>query len=488
MARTNILDRSEAPRTHEGAPASRINQIQALRRSVLSCLLWEKEFYEDGEAIADRILALSKEVTPEQLMALAIEAREVFHLRHVPLLLLVALLGRRVRSKAVGDTIATVVAHRADEPGELLSLYWKINGAGKPLPSQLKRGLALAFPHFDAYELGKYDRDSAVKLRDVMFLSHPKPFPNILEAEETIAPEINRAGYRRGSTRRGGSAQAIGWEAFVEGKLAAPDTWEVALSAGADKRETWIRLLSENRLGYLALLRNLRNMSEADVPQGLIETAIRARRGAQNVLPFRYIAALRAAPRYYTAINDALVASVETAKPVPGTTNILVDVSGSMNAPLSAKSDLKRIDAACALAAVWPGQKRVFAFSQEMREVAAYPGMALVDAIQRSMPHSSTYLGAAVGAANRIPADRLVVITDEQSHDPVPNPVAKGYMINVASAKNGVGYGAWTHIDGFSEAVVRYISEVEYERYYSDLGRSGAEALGRSDPDNLADL
>ena len=49
-----------------------------------------------------------------------------------------------------------------------------------------------------------------------------------------------------------------------------------------------------------------------------------------------------------------------------------------------------------------------------------------------------------------LPRYRLIVITDEQSHDPVPDPAAKhAYLINVASYRNGVGYGRWTHIDGW---------------------------------------
>ncbi len=57
--------------------------------------------------------------------------------------------------------------------------------------------------------------------------------------------------------------------------------------------------------------------------------------------------------------------------------------------------------------------------------------------------------------------DRIIVITDEQSHDRVAAPRGKGYVINVASARNGVGYGPWVHIDGFSEAVINYIRELE---------------------------
>jgi hypothetical protein len=90
--------------------------------------------------------------------------------------------------------------------------------------------------------------------------------------------------------------------------------------------------------------------------------------------------------------------------------------------------------------------------------------MALRDALDQSQPHSGTYLGKAlkeVEAEVREGWDRLVVITDEQSHDSVPAPKGNGYAINVASNRNGVGYGAWTHIDGWSEAVVEYIAELE---------------------------
>lgn len=80
--------------------------------------------------------------------------------------------------------------------------------------------------------------------------------------------------------------------------------------------------------------------------------------------------------------------------------------------------------------------------------------------MEASQPHSATYLGKALDAVEG-PYDRIIVITDEQSHDRVPSPRGTGYVINVASARNGVGYGPWTHIDGWSEAVLDYIREVE---------------------------
>lgn len=56
--------------THEGAVAKHITPEQQLRRSVLSCLLWEKEFYEDGQSIADRITDEAAKVSKETVAAL----------------------------------------------------------------------------------------------------------------------------------------------------------------------------------------------------------------------------------------------------------------------------------------------------------------------------------------------------------------------------------------------------------------------------------
>jgi hypothetical protein len=195
----------------------------------------------------------------------------------------------------------------------------------------------------------------------------------------------------------------------------------------------------------------------------LVKGAIVARKnGAQRVLPFRYVAAALAAPQFEPALDAALCTAISELPVYLGKTIVLVDVSGSMDEKLSAKSDLKRMDAAATLGAVLPGDLRVFTFSNNLMEVPPRRGMAGVDAIIKSQHHGGTYLGAALSQINAIPHDRLIVITDEQTHDRVGDPAAKhAYMINVASAKNGVGYGHWTHIDGFSEGVLRFIHETE---------------------------
>lgn len=429
--RVNTARNIQTIHTHEGAKAKHINAEQALRRSVLSCLLWEKEFYEDGQDIANRIMDLANHVSPEIVAELAKEARHVHGLRHVPLLLLLNLVQRPGSNAAIAidQTI-----RRADEMTELLALYWK--DGKKPLANQMKRGLANAFLRFNEYALAKYDRAGPVRMRDVMFLSHAKP--QTTEQEAMFKRVANQ-------------------------ELAVPDTWEVNLSGGGDKKETFTRLLQEKKLGYLALLRNLRNMTEAGVDTGLIKEAILARKGADLVFPFRYVAAARVVPMLEPVIDQALCEAIANTPKLSGTTAVLVDVSGSMDARLSAKSDMTRMDAAATLSSVIHGDMRVFTFSHQIVEVPPRTGMAGVDSVIRSQTHAGTYLGAAVQAINtQVEHDRLIVITDEQSHDRVPDPVAgQAYMINVASNKNGVGYGKWTHIDGFSEAVIRFIMESE---------------------------
>ena len=437
MARLNV--RYESPlQTHEGAAARQISPEKQLRRSVLSCLLWEDQFYEDGQEISQRIADLVRLNKPETVAALAKEARSEQHLRHVPLLLLSELASIGQGSSLVSDAIADTIG-RADELGELLAVYWR-NGR-QPVSAQMKKGLARAFCKFDRYQLAKYDRDNAIKLRDVMFMCHPKP---------------------------ANDEQAEIWKGLANGTLGSADTWEVRQSAGTekktevDKRERWEAMLREGKLGYLALLRNLRNMLDAGVDMALIEAGIAARKGSRQVLPFRYVAAARAAPRLERAVDQALVAAIGESQEMPGNTTVIVDTSGSMNATLSAKSQMRRVDAAAALACVINGRVRTFAYGSSVQEVPHRLGMAGVDAIQSANVGWATYLGKAVKAANETSPDRIIVITDEQTHDPVPPPNAKyGYLINVGSYQNGVGYGPWVHIDGWSEATLRFIREYE---------------------------
>ena len=117
MAQQNVPRRNRVY-THEGGPAyPHMTAEQALRRSVLACLLWEDTFYEEGKDIATRIRELVHCNDPKTVASIAIEARHEFYMRHVPLLLVRELARHKQavgQSKLVADTIASVI-DRADE-------------------------------------------------------------------------------------------------------------------------------------------------------------------------------------------------------------------------------------------------------------------------------------------------------------------------------------------------------------------------------------
>jgi 60 kDa SS-A/Ro ribonucleoprotein len=151
MARLNLLNLNFGPRTHEGAPARNISTELQLRRSVLACLLWESQFYEDGVEIAGRIAQLVPKVEAEKVASLAVEARAKMKLRHAPLLLVREMARHATHRRFVADTLAQVI-QRADELAEFVAIYWKDGRV--PLSAQVKKGLAAAFPKFDGTNSG----------------------------------------------------------------------------------------------------------------------------------------------------------------------------------------------------------------------------------------------------------------------------------------------------------------------------------------------
>ncbi|HKV23342.1 MAG TPA: TROVE domain-containing protein [Candidatus Acidoferrum sp.] len=445
MAKMNVWkrmfpERAIPVRTHEGAIAQRVDAKTELRRTVLTCLLWEGTFYEKGNDIAKRIAALAAKCEPEFVAALAREARDKMQLRHVPLFLTRELARRKGAGRLVAETLEHVI-QRADELGEFVALYWK--EMKQPLSAGVKRGLAQAFTKFDAYQLAKYNREAVVTLRDVLFLCHAKP----MDAEQ----------------------EAV-WKSLVENTLESPNTWEVALSAGKDKRETFERLLREGMLGGLAVLRNLRLMLASGVDPKLIRA--RLDKGIARALPFRFVTAARCAPKLEDAIEAAMLKGIAGLAMHPGATGLVVDVSGSMDGALARKGETTRVDAAAGLAILLREKAEGFSvatFSDACVEIPARRGFALRDAITASQPHSGTYLKRALSELYEKPEwrklDRLIVITDEQSHDGILSAwTAKAYVVNVAPYQHGVSYGnGWTHIDGWSERVLDYIAASETE-------------------------
>ena len=441
MARVNIGKSVSTNKTHEGAPARHINAEQELRRTLMACMLWEDGFYESGKTVADRIAELVPKVAPAKVAEMAVEARSQMYLRHAPLFLVREMVRHETHRPFVRATLAAVI-QRADELSEFLAIYWK--DKKQPLAKSVQRGLADAFVKFNAYQLAKYNRDNPVKLRDVLFLSHAEP-----KNDE----------------------QGAAWKQLIDGTLPAPDTWEVAITACGKNKEKkaaeWKRLVAERKLGAFALIRNLRNLTQNQVGDKEIRAALTEAK-ADKILPFRFLAALNYAPQFASELEAMMLRNLREVDPFEGTTVVLVDMSGSMSAQISDKSEMTRRDAAIGVAIAareLSESSRVFAFGTVVKEVPAYRGLGLRDAIMKANVGGSTNLGDAVRFVNRqAEYDRLIIVTDEQSHDEVGGPKGRGYVINVASNQNGVGYGPWMHIDGWSDRVLDYIRTLEAEK------------------------
>lgn len=458
MARTNVKTQTAPISTHEGATAVRITPEKQLRRLVMANMLWEDTFYVDGKEIGEQIADAVAKVKPEVAQKTAIEARTQMKLRHVPLWIVRNMArGSKEQRLLVADTLREVI-QRPDELTEFVAMYRK--DKREPLSAQVKKGLREAFGKFTPYQFSKYDRDGAYKLRDVMFLVHP---PSSGELTEVFKKLADKAAVIKGGAQT--------WEVGLSeaGKAGAElDAAERAVLVAKNKKESFEGLLKENQMGALALLRNLRNMQQLGIEQGLIEGALESMK-VERVLPFRFITAARHNPQIESAIEKAMLKALGLAEKLPGKTVLLIDVSGSMNGPISGKSEVLREDAASGLAILLreiADDVSVYTFSDSCVQVPARRGFALRDAIRNSQPHSSTMTAAAVGKINQKEKyDRLIVVSDEQAHDGsgVPLDGKLGYFINVAPYKNGIGYGRWQHIDGWSEAVIEYVREYEKE-------------------------
>jgi len=311
--------------------------------------------------------SLIRKLDPEFVAKVAVYAREKMYLRTIPMVLTVEL--AKVYSKLKKDKkvsnrddlirrLAGRVIQRADEITEMLAYYAKANktnwevleesGLTKKLgklSKQLQYGIADAFEKFDEYQFGKYNRtDKEFTFADALFVVHPQRTSQ--EREEL-------------------------YQKIIDGTLETPYTWETVISeagrTGRPMKEAWEELIDSKRVGYMATLRNLRNMLKHEVSTAHIEKVCNYLRNPVAVrkakqLPFRYLAAYRMLTgkperRYgwgrsydpgpvrtyendhvkmiVEALEDAVLASVENIPVYAHETVLLAtDVSSSMQSPL----------------------------------------------------------------------------------------------------------------------------------------------------------
>ena len=287
------------------------------------------------------IIDLCNKCAPDFVANLAEYIRKDMYLRSVPMVMLVSL----AQCGALKRQSVPRVIQRADEITELLAIWQAVsgNGALKKMPNAMKKGIADAFNQFDAYEFRKYNRGGkgAITFLDAMRLTHPSP----------KTEEQNKV-----------------FQAIKTGSLPPIKTWETIISAARPdpdaKRAAWEHLIDQGakRLPYMAALRNIRNIVQANVSPGHIQKLV-AELTDPNLIarskqfPFRWYSAYKmlrdelqkiGGPYYkvvMSALEQAIVTSVAN---IPGFEEIqdkrfliACDTSGSMSSTFSANSSMQ---------------------------------------------------------------------------------------------------------------------------------------------------
>lgn len=401
---------------------------------------------------------------------------------------------------AKGEKSRQVVASamsRADEPAEILA-YWA-QEYGKNFPQPLKRGTSDAVERlYNERSALRYDGQSrAWRMGDVIDIVHPKPltaeqsalYRYLLDTRhkrEDIRISVEDlpvlAGYtafvnipverRREHFRNFGLATGMSWESlsgWLQGPMDA-EAWEAVIPT----------------MGYMALLRNLRNFEDAGISQDSIRFVKDTLADAEQVaksrqFPIRFYSAWKATDSLLWAaeLEQALDFSVSNVPTLEGRTLILVDVSGSMDSHMTARSSVDRWELAgvfgAALVKANRGNSDLVAFQSSSTVIE--PARSILQTVDkiRSLVGGGTNTWQAVGQHYH-GHDRIVILTDEQAHPSdygVPAPVANVpiYTFNLAGYKmahNEQGEHGSYVFGGLTDAgfiLLKSIDELQHGRW-----------------------
>lgn len=307
-------------KNNSGVTAYKMDIKSKLIVQVLTTFFNEHKFYGDNSNEIINNIQEVLEIDPKFIANLAIFARKEMHLRTISHVL-VSELAKHNNGKPYTREAISKVVERVDDMTEILSYY--IEKYGKPIPASMKKGLADSFKKFDEYSIAKYNRNKEVKLSDILNLTHPKP--------------LNKT-------------QSNMWKRLLDKELETPITWETELSAKGNKKEVWENLISENKLGYMAMLRNLKNIIKSrafniNKVYDFLSDETKVLKNKQ--LPFRYYSAFKAlekegigTSKTFDTLETAIKISTKNIGKLKGKTLISADISRSMNVPISSRSDM----------------------------------------------------------------------------------------------------------------------------------------------------
>jgi 60 kDa SS-A/Ro ribonucleoprotein len=291
---------------------------QSSELEVISMLLTSfatDQFYQSAQQTFDRLKNLISNSDKRFVANAIVYARTQFGMRSISHVA-ASELAKYISGEPWAKSFYAAVVYRPDDMCEILAYHYANNGK---TTNAMKKGFAAAFDKFDGYQLAKYRMEGkSVSLVDAVNIVHPIP------------TEKNQ----------------LALSQLVKGELVSTDTWESKLSAvGSDgnlKKEVWESLINERKIGYFALLRNMRNIiqqapgivtkaCELLVDENLIRKSL--------VLPFRFTTAyeeiekMASAPKVrevIVALNKAVDISMGNVPKLPGNTLVALDVSGSM--------------------------------------------------------------------------------------------------------------------------------------------------------------
>lgn len=373
---------------------------EKLVTQVLTSFFNEAKFYGDNSKEIQQTVRRVIETDPVFVSKLAVFARREFNMRSVAHVLTAELAHAEKGKPFVRHTVKGV-SLRGDDVTEIMACY--LSTFGKPIPASLKKGISDVLLTFDEYTLAKYKGDKdAVKMRDLFRICRPTPK---------------------------NEAQSALWKRCLDGTLAIPDTWEVELSANGNTKESWEKLIGGGKLGYMALLRNLRNIVQAN--PGNLKVALTkiadpdaVRKSRQ--LPFRFLSAYRSVadlPNVGSAVLDALedaaYAAVSNLPQIPGKTVIAIDISGSMSSPVSAKSDIRCCDISTLLGLIASRiceDAIVYKFNTVIRKEAVSHRAAILQNAANVVCLGGTdmRLPFMQMLKDNIKADRIIILSDNQ--------------------------------------------------------------------------
>ncbi|MBV9869294.1 MAG: TROVE domain-containing protein [Frankiaceae bacterium] len=435
--------------THEGGPAYAHDAKSELFLLAVVNMAGEDTFYESAAKRDQRFMELVHAVTktdPDWVARFVPWLRGTANMRSASVVAAV----EYVRAGgAFGRRVVDSALLRADEPAEVLA-YWT-SAYGRALPQPVKRGVADAAARLYTERAAlKYDGLSrAWRMADVLELTHARPrddaqsalFRYLLDRRHDRAdlavPESLSVLTRRRALEampvadREGFVQLAARDATVAALLTqAGMTWE-ALAGWLDgpmDAAAWEAVVPS--MGYMALLRNLRNFDEAGVSDA-VASAVAAKLADPDEVarsrqfPYRFVSAYDAAPslRWAWALEQALEAATARVPAFAGRTLVLVDTSASMSQQaFSARSTMTPVKAAAVFGVVMAMRGNavdLHGFADGQFRHPVRPGgsvLAEVDRFTRRVGEvgHGTRIAEAVSATYRR-HDRVVIVSDMQT-------------------------------------------------------------------------